>query len=143
MRYLTVVAQAMLIDQVEDFPKGFPKVSCFVDSDDAFMVYRRFGTVFARLLLSKQDEIRRLEARLLGMDRTDEHNGDSEYLMSVAKDSARDPSKIPTSWRNVTRTQLMSRLERLALEYCPFLILLFKSFSANLIQQNFFSELVK
>ena len=84
-RYLRIVAQAMLIGQVEDFPKGFPKVSCFVDSDDAFMVYRRFGTVFARLLLSKQDEIRRLEAKLQGMDKTDERSGDSEYLMSMQK----------------------------------------------------------
>ena len=131
-RYLTIVAQAMLIGQVEDFPKGFPKVSCFIDSDDAFMVYRRFGTVFARLLLSKQDEIRRLEAKLQGMDKTDERSGDSEYLMSIAKDSTRDPSKIPTSWRHTTRTQLMSRLEKFVLEYCPFLKTLLKHLSADL-----------
>ena len=81
------------------------------------MVYRRFGTVFARLLLAKQDEISRLEAKLHGMDRTDEHDGNTKYLMSWTKDKNRDSATIPKTWGNETRVQLMAKLEKLALEY--------------------------
>ena len=81
------------------------------------MVYRRFGTVFARLLLAKQDEISRLESKLHGMDLTDENDGNSKYLMSWTKDKNRNSATIPKTWRNETRVELMSKLEKLALEY--------------------------
>ncbi|KAL9583401.1 MAG: hypothetical protein Q9212_002731 [Teloschistes hypoglaucus] len=73
--------------------EGFPQLACFLDSDDAFMVYRRFGSVFSRLLLTKQDEIRRMESLLEAMDRTDERNGGSEFLQSTIKDERR--TEIP------------------------------------------------
>ena len=101
---------------VQDFPRGFPRLACFLDSDDAFMVYRRFGLVFSRLLLNKQDEIREMEATLLAMDRTDEACGNDEYLMSRTGDVNRDGQSIPRLWPE-TRPQLLERLEKKALEY--------------------------
>ena len=99
---------------VENFPNGFPRLSCFLDSDDAFMVYRRFGTVFSRLLLSKQDELSRMEMELNGMDKNDEANGDENYLMSNTLDV--DRPSIPTTWPQ-SRPELLAKMEKTALEY--------------------------
>ena len=80
------------------------------------MVYRRFGLVFSRLLLNKQDEIREMEATLLAMDRTDQANGNDEYLMSRTEDANRNHESVPSLWSE-TRTQLLERLEKKTLEY--------------------------
>ena len=106
----------MLILQVEDYPIGFPRLSCFLDSDDAFMVYRRFGIVFSRLLLNKQDEIQAMEAELLGMDLTDARDGNQGYIMSRSEDVSRDKDSVPSSWSE-RRPQLLEKLEKKALEY--------------------------
>ena len=93
---------------------GFPKLSCFLDSDDAFMVYRRFGYVFSRLLTCKQDEIGRIEATLKAMDQTDAAEGNGRFLMSHKLDE--DRVDIPLGWSE-SRKQLMEKLEKKALEY--------------------------
>ncbi|KAL9013847.1 MAG: hypothetical protein Q9173_001490 [Seirophora scorigena] len=105
--------------EVEDFPRGFPRLACFLDSDDSFMVYKRFGIVFSRLLLNKQDEIRQLEAKLLAMDRTDDvPNGGSKYLMSQDR---RDQRHLPEGWSE-TRPRLLAVLETKILEYSELLL---------------------
>lgn len=107
---------------VQDFPKGFPKLACFLDSDDAFMVYRRFGIVFSRLILNKQDEIREMEDTLACMDRSDERRNPQEvYLKSRIEDQNRSRSTIPQTWLE-TRPQLLERLEKKTLEYGMFAI---------------------
>src|SRR5215469_11608832 len=35
-------------------PEGYPRLAAFLDSDENFMVYRRFGYLQSRLLLEKQ-----------------------------------------------------------------------------------------
>lgn len=100
---------------VQNFPIGFPKVSCFMDSDDSFMVYRRFGTIFSRLLLSKQDELRCLEAKLNGMDKTDETDDNTRYLVSREVDADRD--SLPATFRGESRAQLLEKIEKKAMEY--------------------------
>ena len=107
--------QQLTVTLVQDYPTGFPKTSCFLDSDDAFMVYRRFGCVYSRLLLSKQDEMSRMEATLLAMDRTDEADGKGEYLMSRPLDVERE--HIPETWEGLSRVELLGRMEGKALEY--------------------------
>lgn len=42
-----------------------------MDSDENFMIYRRFGYLQARILLNKQDELRELEKDLDKMDARD------------------------------------------------------------------------
>ena len=78
------------------------------------MVYRRFGIVYSRLLLHKQDEMSRMEALLNAMDKTDSDGGNGQYLMSRVLDDEREciPNTFPDS-----RMQLMERLEKKALEY--------------------------
>lgn len=100
---------------VEKYPWGFPKLARFLDSDDNFMVYRRFGTICSRLLLNKQDEISKMEGVLQSMDKADERAGNGKYLMSRTLDVERDD--IPEFWPE-SRPQLMEKLEKKFLEYC-------------------------
>ena len=81
------------------------------------MLFRRFGIVFSRLLLNKQDEIREMEDELQGMDRMDKVPGNEVYLLSRDQDVRREPSSIPACWSQ-TRPQLMEKLETKILEYC-------------------------
>lgn len=53
---------------VELYPEGYPQLAAVIDSDEQFMLYRRFGHLQARLLLNKQDELRELEFRLSHID---------------------------------------------------------------------------
>lgn len=77
---------------VEDCPLGYPKVAVFMDSDDNFMIYRRFGFLYSRVLLSKQDELRKLEEDLDALDRRDANGTDRtrKCLKSQSKDYARE-----------------------------------------------------
>ena len=104
----------VLIVPVQDFPNGYPKLSCFLDSDDSFMLYRRFGTIFSRLLLSKQDELSGMERLLKGMDMTDEEDGNQDFLMSRTLDVERE--NFPAGWGE-SRAQLLEKMEKKALEY--------------------------
>jgi hypothetical protein len=54
---------------VLESPEGYPSLATFLDSDENFMLYRRFGYLQARLLLDKQDDLRRLEAKLDRLDK--------------------------------------------------------------------------
>ncbi|KAH7122524.1 hypothetical protein B0J11DRAFT_409503, partial [Dendryphion nanum] len=47
---------------------GYRAYSEFLASDDTFLVFRKFGTLHARVLLVLQDEISQLEARLEDID---------------------------------------------------------------------------
>ncbi|KAL8949759.1 MAG: hypothetical protein Q9222_004158 [Ikaeria aurantiellina] len=125
---------------VEEYPIGFPRLSCFLDSDDAFMVYKRFGITFSRLLLHKQDEIRRMEADLRGMDKLDVRNGHGNFLMSTYEDGRRDQETIPACW-STTRPQLLQRLETKVLEY---LLLSYGSgFSASTPEQASLADITQ
>lgn len=104
----------LILMPVETFPVGFPRVACFLDSDDSFMLFKRFGIVFSRLLLNKQDEIREMEDELQGMDKTYEANGCEEYLRSRNEG---DRKTITSSWTR-TRPELLEKLETKILQYC-------------------------
>ena len=56
---------------VQECPEGYPQLAAFLDSDDNFMVYRRYGYLHARLLLKKQEQLRQLEEALDNMDNDD------------------------------------------------------------------------
>lgn len=66
-------------------PKGYPRLAAFIDSDENFMLYRRFGFLQARLLLYKQDRLRALETKLDELDKDDERHC-PDILVSRAKD---------------------------------------------------------
>lgn len=101
---------------VEDSPRGFPYVASYLDSEDTFAVFRRFGWVHTRLLLNKQDELRALESDLRAIDKMDGDNvSSSKYLQSRTKDNAR---QLPPG--RTSRQQLLDTLEKKTLEYGTF-----------------------
>ncbi|KAF2162490.1 hypothetical protein M409DRAFT_27113 [Zasmidium cellare ATCC 36951] len=46
------------------FIRGYPNLAAFHSNSENFMIYRRFGYLSARVLLEKQDQLRRLEEEL-------------------------------------------------------------------------------
>ncbi|KAF2454932.1 hypothetical protein BDY21DRAFT_416543 [Lineolata rhizophorae] len=56
---------------MRDYPRGYPNLAAFQNSDEAYTIYRRFGLLQSRLLLYKQDKLRGLEAQLKHMDDAD------------------------------------------------------------------------
>jgi hypothetical protein len=74
---------------VEECPKGYPRLAAFLDIDENFMLYRRFGFLQARVLLYKQDELRAFETTLDKLDKGDEKNR-PRMLLSREQDDADD-----------------------------------------------------
>jgi hypothetical protein len=67
---------------VKDSLTGYPQVAAFLDSDDNFMICRRFGYLHWRVLLEKQRELQYLENVLNEMDQED-HNANDGCLRSA------------------------------------------------------------
>ena len=113
---------------VEDFPRGYPQVSYLLDSDDSFMMYRRFGRLHARLLLQKQDKLRELEEELFRLDKLDELDDERKLALSCREeDDDLDPPEC-----GMSRQQIFTESERLLLEY-----------GTLLRQANSFQEMAK
>ena len=109
---------------MEECPNGYPKIAAFIDSDDNFMIFRRFGFLYTRVLLNKQDEIRELESRLDEMDLKDYQDKSSrKCLKSRIKDERRTANKDEesTASNGETRKELLRASEEKLLEYgeCP------------------------
>ena len=101
---------------VEHAPWGYPRVARYCNSDECFAIYRRFGEVFARLLLNKQSEMTNLEDKLRTMDELDSEDapdGQSRRLMSWKHDRSKSNAQDQTQ----TRQQLLAEAETKALEY--------------------------
>ncbi|KAF2807251.1 uncharacterized protein BDZ99DRAFT_478754 [Mytilinidion resinicola] len=96
----------VVVRQLEDCPLGYPNLAAFLDSDENFMIYRRFGYIQARLLLEKQDELRKLEKRLDTMDKRDEHNKSRRLITRDLKKKDAEP-----------RRELFKTLEKAFCEY--------------------------
>ncbi|KAL8801499.1 MAG: hypothetical protein Q9182_004402 [Xanthomendoza sp. 2 TL-2023] len=90
-----------------------------MDSEDTFGIYRRFGFLYSRVLLSKQDELRRLEDTLDDMDRRDATTSDKtrKCLKSQAKDFAQTSTN-----GTQTRTELLRTVQGKLYEYGQFLL---------------------
>lgn len=100
---------------VEQCPRGFPRLAAFLDTDENFMLYRRFGFLQARTLLYKQDELRVLENKL---DRLDKVDAGSNANMLLCRDHD-----------NAERIGLMRQIETNFKEYGenpPMLVEMFK-----------------
>lgn len=74
---------------VDDHPKGYPQLAAFIDSDENFLMCRRFGFLHSRVLLYRQDELSKLESNLIEMDQLDQEECPLA-LRSRKTDDARD-----------------------------------------------------
>jgi len=101
---------------LDDKYRGYRSLSTFLDSDENFMLYRRFGYLHSRLLLRKQDKLRKLEAELDEFDEEDA-NGTLQQrrlLMSRDCDEAAD-RREPEGTR--TRTMILDDIEENLAKY--------------------------
>ena len=55
----------------EKYPAGWPQLAAFLNSEDNFAIFRRFGNVHCRLLVHLQAEIQILEHKLMELDESD------------------------------------------------------------------------
>ena len=86
---------------VHRMPDGYPKLAAFLDSDENFMIYRRFGYLQSQLLLEKQDDLRQLEEQLDEMG-----NSDTTESLNTRRDFS---SK---------RVKLLTTIEEKWIQYC-------------------------
>ncbi|OTA53990.1 hypothetical protein K449DRAFT_469683 [Hypoxylon sp. EC38] len=77
--------------QIEDYPRGYPRMAAFQSSDMAFTMFRRFTLLHVRALLLAQDEICSLERKLHDID---EKERTQLYLSSRAYDENRERKMV-------------------------------------------------
>jgi Family of unknown function (DUF6594) len=97
--------------------KGYKHYSWFLASDDDFLIFRRFGTLNARVILAMQDGISAAEAKLKALD--DEaslknaprrHNGsfrreedqERKALITEIKEKLKEYSRVDQSLISLT-----------------------------------------
>ena len=61
---------------------GYPRLAAFQSSESSFSIYRSFDCLHSRVILSKQDELRRLELKLNKLDKSE---GNKRALASDVK----------------------------------------------------------
>ena len=78
---------------VDDHPKGYPQLAALLNSDENFLMCRRFGFLHSRVLLYRQDELYQLEKRLLALDEAD--NEESPLMLqSRQADNEQDDQQM-------------------------------------------------
>ncbi len=68
---------------MEDYPNGWPQLAAFINSDDNLAVFRRFGQLQSRLLVTLQAEITNLESRLRRLDQEDNESQATHYRLKT------------------------------------------------------------
>ncbi|KAF6240808.1 hypothetical protein HO173_001481 [Letharia columbiana] len=63
-----------LVQRIDDHPCGYPQLAAFVNSDENFLIARKYGFLRSRVLLYRQDELSVLERDLIKLDADDEKN---------------------------------------------------------------------
>jgi len=99
---------------VEQCEHDYHYLATFLDSDENFMIYRRFGFLHARLLLQKQDELRMMEAELDRMDQNDKFNN-----VDALKCRMIDEGRVQ---HGETRKALLNRMQETVLVYDELLL---------------------
>lgn len=93
--------------RIDDHPMGYPRLAAFVNSDENFLLCRRYGLLHARVMLYRQDELRYLEKELLELDQEDAEV-DPRSLKNRQRDDARDGQR---------RRNLIQRIDDKLKEY--------------------------
>jgi hypothetical protein len=99
---------------VEECPEGYPRLAAFSNSDENFMIYRRFGYLQSRILLHKQDELQRLEQELEEMDQKDA-SGENPHVSQRWEDDEAGTNKGSNA-----RPSLLNTIKEKFLEYSKY-----------------------
>ena len=95
---------------VEDHPEGYPQLTAFLNSDDNFLIARKYGFLRTRLLLYRQDELSVLEKGLLDLDNDDKENR-KKALQSRKHDEETDDDP------ETSRMALMGKIDEKLKDY--------------------------
>jgi hypothetical protein len=69
---------------VDSHPSGWPQLAAFLNSEDNFAIFRRFGLMHCRELVMLQAEITLLEKQRAELDKQDEASESTGYrLVSI------------------------------------------------------------
>jgi hypothetical protein len=94
---------------VDSHPEGYPRLAAFLDSDDSFMIFKRFGYLQTRILLEKQAQLQLLERELDETDAIDNETREGQKgLQSFQYRNKRLPEQLA----------LIRRIEQTFCEYC-------------------------
>lgn len=94
-------------EDIDYHPEGYPRLGALINSDENFLMCRRYGLLHTRVMLYRQDELRELEERLLGLDAEDADDNPG-MLNSRVRDDRRE---------NQERRQLILEIDQKLKEY--------------------------
>ena len=93
---------------VDDHPQGYPQLAAFLNSDENFLIARKYGYLRSRVLLYRQDELSVLEKDLVALDDDDKEKR-AIALQSRKYDEQTD--KDPTYSRKVLIQKIDDKLK--------------------------------
>jgi hypothetical protein len=91
---------------VDSCPRGCPALAAFLDSDECFSIYRRFGFLQSRLLLDKQDKLGQLEDTLDRLDKREQNANPTRPMTNDLSEEEITP-----------RRKLLAAIEK---QYCSY-----------------------
>ncbi|KAL6719062.1 hypothetical protein ACLMJK_003297 [Lecanora helva] len=110
-QYSSNGAMTRPVDQVHDHPRGYPQLSAFVNSDENFLIARKYGFLRTRVLLYRQDELSVLERDLIALDADDVAQERDLALQSRKHDETTDKDPV------YSRKVLIQRIDDKLKEY--------------------------
>lgn len=96
--------------RIDDHPEGYPRLAALLNSDENFLIARRYGLLHARVMLYRQDELHELENELLALDAEDAEV-DPRALKSRKRDDRREGQE---------RKQLINAIDEKLKQYGQF-----------------------
>jgi len=76
--------------RIDDHPNGYPRLAALLNSDENFLICRKYGFLHNRVLLYRQDELRELEQKLLSMDKAAGKTDDTMLKCRMREQRASD-----------------------------------------------------
>ncbi|MDI1490157.1 MAG: hypothetical protein OHK93_001357 [Ramalina farinacea] len=92
---------------------GYPKVAGFEDCDHSLLIFRKFGWLHLRSLLSLQDELAEFEKTMRRLDKLEFADGDPKNLISRRRDDQQPDS---------ARQELAAKMKKKLVEYDELLL---------------------
>jgi hypothetical protein len=102
-------SQLLTCKQVETHPEGLPQLASFLNSNDNFAVFRRFGQLSARTLIQLQMDLSELEKKLFELD-------DQDASDTMMQNRLRGYENFP-GWTS-TQRDLLCEIKMKLTEYC-------------------------
>ncbi len=91
---------------MDEYGRGYARLAAFENCDPSFLVYRKFGWLHNRVLLTLQDELQLLEEELLLLDKVEATKGNPVHQQSRRLDYGR-----PNSRRRTLLTDIKKKLD--------------------------------